>query len=140
MSDENERLPLLDPVAFVLALVLSPILIAVLFFWLALVPVAALFFGAIPYLVFGTPVLLWMVTHVRVSFDTFALGGLFAQALFVLSLAIWHGADPYPQPLGLTFLALWGIPFSAVWCGNFALLYRRFHKPFVFTPASERNA
>ncbi len=57
MTSNKEILPTPDPVAFAGAL-LAPLLVALLFFWAALIPV---FFGAVPNLVFGTPVLLWMV-------------------------------------------------------------------------------
>jgi len=48
----------IDPVAFFLALICAPLLVALMFCWMIGIPVFALFFGGVPYLIFGTPVLL----------------------------------------------------------------------------------
>ena len=119
MSVRSETPPALAPIAFVFALILAPIVVAVLFFWLFLIPVFAVYFGAIPYLLFGTPVLLWMVTHTRITFWNCALGGLLAQMMFAWSIS----ADFTPSRLlgePAEFFILWGIPFSVAWCGTFA--------------------
>lgn len=131
MTKTDEVLPALDVFAFVVALILAPIMVAALFFWVILVPVFALFFGAIPYLVFGSPVLLWIVTHTRVTFWGCALGGLLAQGLFVMSMVAGLATYLSIHDRDIEFLGLWGIPFSAVWCGSFALLYNSFHPATV---------
>jgi hypothetical protein len=128
MSDTTERLPILDPIAFAGALVLAPLLVAALFFWIILIPVAAVFFGGLPYLVFGGPVFLWMVTRYPPDFGTFAVGGLAAHALFVLSLALWQMSDDYQGNEILGFMALWGLPFCLGWGGAFSWLYAKFYR------------
>lgn len=140
MTKTDEVFPTLDPIAFFGALVLAPILIALNFFWLLLIPVFALFFGTIPYLVFGTPVLLWMVTRYPLRFRTYAVAGLLAQAIFVFCFSFWESTRPSHSPEMAQFLALWGIPFSAAWCGTFARLYARFYRPVSLNFSSERNA
>ena len=127
MTKTDETFPPLDLFAFVGALILAPIMVAALFFWVVFIPVFAVIFGAIPYLVFGGPVLLWIATHTRVTVWVCALGGLLAQGLFVLSMVAGLATYLSFSDQDIEFLALWGIPFSAVWCGTFALLYNSFH-------------
>ncbi len=126
MTKTEEVRPSFHPIAFVFSL----IMVAALFFWVAFIPVFAVILGAIPYLIFGGPVLLWIVTHSRVTFWGCALGGLLAQTLFAISgalgLATGLTKGLIPNENALQFLALWGIPFSAAWCGTFALLYNSF--------------
>ncbi|CAN1545389.1 hypothetical protein MCELHM10_01940 [Paracoccaceae bacterium] len=130
MPKTKEVHPAFHPIAFVFSLILAPIMVAALFFWVAFIPVFAVMLGAIPYLVFGTPVMLWIATQSRATFWGCALGGLLAQALFVISAAIGLktgvATSLLPNWNGLQFLALWGIPFSAAWCGAFAVLYNSF--------------
>ncbi|NHX28303.1 hypothetical protein HA397_30675, partial [Escherichia coli] len=55
------RAPALHPVnatSFALAIVLAPIWVAILFFWVLLIPVFAVSFGALPYLLTAPPILL----------------------------------------------------------------------------------
>ncbi|MCV2883015.1 hypothetical protein [Actibacterium sp. XHP0104] len=42
-----------------MAIVLAPIWVAILFFWVLLIPVFAVPFGALPYLLTAPPILLW---------------------------------------------------------------------------------
>jgi hypothetical protein len=145
MTERNENRPTLDPIAFVGALILAPFVIAGMFFWLLLIPVVALLLGAVPYLVFGSPVLLWMVTRYPLKKKTFAVGGLLAHFLFVICAALWQQVGDKGSPEMLAIFALWGVPFAAAWCAAFAGLYRRFyrdlaHFPGQFGPHAERNA
>ncbi len=128
MSDTTERLPILDPIAYVGALILAPLLVAVLFFWIILIPVVAVFFGGLPYLIFGGPVFLWMVTRYPPDFGTFAIGGLLAHSLFVLTFALWQIADGNHASEAVGFMALWGVPFSLGWGGAFSWLYAKFYR------------
>jgi hypothetical protein len=128
MTAESEIHPLLDPIAFAGALVLAPLAFATVTFWMALVPIFAIYFGAVPYLVFGGPVFLWMVTRFPPHVGTFAIAGLLAHALFVLCLALWQMADDDRLDHFLKFMALWGIPFSLGWGGTFAWMYRAFYR------------
>ena len=128
MTAELETRPLLDPVAFVGALLLAPLMVAALFFWVILIPVAAVILGGLPYLIFGGPVFLWMVTRYPPDFGTFAIGGLAAHLLFVLCFALWGFADTGRDDDMLGFLALWGVPFSLGWGGTFGWLYASFYR------------
>lgn len=131
MTATTEARPLLDPIAFAAALVLAPVAVTALTCWLLLVPVFALYFGALPYLAFGTPVFLWMVTRFPVRFGTFALSGLLAHAVFVGCFALWAAANPGRDADMLGFYALWGIPFAMVWGGAFAAIYQFYYRPLV---------
>jgi hypothetical protein len=128
MTASIETHPLLDPIAFAGALVLAPLAFAAMTFWFLFIPVVAIFFGAVPYLVFGTPVFLWMVTRYPTDFGTLAIGGLLSHALFILCFALWQNAQP-ASPRGLlAIMALWGIPFAAGWGGSFAWMYQAFYR------------
>lgn len=134
MSARIEFFDTLDPVAFALALILAPIFTGVLFFWALLIPVFAVAFGAVPYLIFGTPVLLWMVSRYPPEAKTFAVGGLLALAFFALCILVLSelNAPLLPREPGfIAFLICWGIPFSMGWFAAFAILYRRFYRPLV---------
>lgn len=130
MSDTQETLPILDPIAFAVALILAPITVTALTCWLW-IPIFALFYGALPYLAFGGPVFMWMVTRFPTRFVTFALGGLLGHALFVGCFALWAAANPGRDADMLGFYALWGIPFAMLWGGAFALFYRGFYRPLI---------
>lgn len=134
MTDHRELRPILDPIAFTVSLILAPATIALIFCW-TLVAIPAVMFGMIPYLVFGTPVLLFMVGRYPVTFFRFALGGLCAQGLFAVFLfaGVFFGPEKGRGVLGInshvtTFMALWGLPFAALWCGAFTWLYRKFYR------------
>lgn len=149
MTGHNEPALMLDPVSFVVALICGPIvgsaavaLILVPVFGVAEAPFVGLFIpavavvvGAIPYLVFGTPVFLSMVKREPPAVGTYALGGVIAEILFglcltfaVMLLALFDvklGSFDL-EPGGLFGVWLWGIPFSAIWGGAFGGLYRFF--------------
>ena len=128
MSANTEARPLLDPIAFAGALVLAPLAFAAMTFWVLFIPVAAIYFGAIPYLVFGGPVFLWMVTRYQPDFGTFAIGGLLAHSLFVISFALWSGVQTAIHQDTIAFMGLWGIPFCLGWGGTFGWMYRAFYR------------
>ena len=48
---------LIDPTAFFAALILAPLLVALLGFWIVLIPVVAVILGGLPYLLVGGPLL-----------------------------------------------------------------------------------
>jgi hypothetical protein len=131
MTAKPDILPTLDPVAFVLALVLAPLVVALLFCWALLIPVLAVIFGGVPYLVFGTPVLLWLATRVPLHAGRLALVGMGVQGLFLVCLAVW-GRLAHPEAEGLVvFYGLFGLPMAALWFAAFAVLYRRFWRPVL---------
>ncbi len=131
MTARADTLPTLDPVAFALALVLAPLLVALVFFWALLIPVLAVIFGAVPYLVFGTPVLLWMVTRYPPKAGPFAMGGLLAQVLFVIGLQTWGVLVDSNAPDLVLFFLIFGTAMAPLWFVAFALLYRRFWRPVL---------
>jgi hypothetical protein len=131
MTDKTKVLETLDPKAFVLALIGAPILVALLGFWLFLIPVFAMVLGGPVYLVFGTPVLLWMVTRFPLDIPDYALAGLLLQFVVLLSLsAILALITLRESDEVLIFMgAMIGLIFAPLWTGTFALLYRRWHRP-----------
>jgi hypothetical protein len=142
MTDDKEVNTVFDMLSFVLALICGPIvgsaavaLILVPLFGVAGEPVVGLFIpfvavvvGALPYLVFGTPVFLSMVKREPPDVLTYALGGVIADVLFGLCtiFAVMLLAFFDIVPGGLFFIWLFGIPFSAAWGGAFGGLYRFF--------------
>jgi hypothetical protein len=124
MSETAEILPL-DPVAFVAALILAPILFTVLTFWVLLIPVFALFFGAVPYLVIGTPVILTLLLRYPCTKGVAAsVGFLCAAILLLITLLTAHTQFVPPDA---PFLAAWGLIFAPLWAATFASLYNRFY-------------
>ena len=125
MTVSFERYPLLDPVAFSLALFLAPLLVALLFFWVALIPVFAVPFGMPVYLIFATPMLLVLVTRIPVTPWHFGLCGFALE----LALMLFHAATEHLilYDRGLDVLLLWGLPIAPLWTATFARLYRYFY-------------
>jgi hypothetical protein len=114
-------------VAFTRAL--APLVVALLFFWALMIPVFAVIFGAVPYLVFGTPIQMWTVTRFPIKDFVFAIGGAAAQFLFACSLRVLANLRPDLRVGDAGFMAIWGIPFAIGWFIAFAHLYRRFYRP-----------
>lgn len=120
--------PVLDLKAFASALLLAPILFTLLTFWVLLIPVSALISGALPYLLFATPIFLYLAARHPIRASTFALGGLLAHAVFVILLALLGLGEPLEPRLNLAVVALGGIPFAAGWGATFACCYRAFYR------------
>ncbi|WP_435259956.1 hypothetical protein ACSBLW_09455 [Thioclava sp. FR2] len=125
MTVSTVRYHLLDPVAFSLALVLAPLLVAVVFFWVILIPVFAVPFGMPVYLIFGTPMLLILVTRIPVTPWHFGLCGFALELALVLFHAATEHLIDYDYDLGV--LLLWGLPIAPLWTATFARLYRYFY-------------
>ncbi|MEM6312046.1 MAG: hypothetical protein AAF754_18625, partial [Pseudomonadota bacterium] len=79
-TKEKKRQPRysVNPTAFVVALVTAPLLITVPLIWTFIVPMA-LYFGFVPYLVVGTPILLWAVGRIKPAFGTYARLGFWGN-------------------------------------------------------------
>jgi len=62
MTDKARR-PLhdIDAAVFAIALIAAPFLVALLFFWVYFIPVFAILFGGLPWLLCGGPVLWWTI-------------------------------------------------------------------------------
>jgi hypothetical protein len=126
MSETTETPPL-DPVAFVAALILAPLLFTLLTFWVVLIPVAALFIGGLPYLILGTPVLLMMLLQGPCTMGRMALAGMFTIAItFALAVMgnIALGSKDLSEVIGL---GLCSMIFAPLWAATFAKLYNRFY-------------
>lgn len=114
----------IDPVAFAIALIGAPLLVALLFFWILLIPVFALLFGGIPYLVLGTPVLLIYLHYSHGSpqgaAGLAALTACIAGVLYTLWLA--QKGDHMLQT-GIVMLVLTCCLHGAAWGWTFGLIY-----------------
>lgn len=114
-------------VAYVLALLGAPLLVAALGFWMLLIPVFALYFGGLPYLVLAAPGFWLALRKYPPKMATFATIGFalnFLSPLFHYAMFTYHGWT-YEMD---AFQVLWiyGAIFSALWGAVFALLYRLF--------------
>lgn len=125
---ECTEIPPLDPVAFVAALFLAPLLFTLVTFWVVLIPVGALIIGGLPYLILGTPVLLAMLLYGPCTSDRMAKAALITVAIpFTPALL----ATLFVGGAGL--LAVFGtglacMIFAAGWATTFAGLYNRFYR------------
>jgi hypothetical protein len=126
-ENPDQRL-ILDRKAFGSALLLAPILFTLLTFWMLLIPFIALTIGALPYLLFATPIFLYLSSHYPIRASTFAIGGLLAHAAFVTLLALLVSIRPDDPPSVLAVVAFGGIPFAAGWGAMFAWCYRAFYR------------
>ena len=117
-----------NPTAFFAALLLAPIVVTLLTFW-TVIGLFALFLGAAPYLVIGTPVLIWAVGRIKPQFDDYALLALLvnigAGLLCLALLAPVHGFASAFSLVGFFFG--FGLIFAPLYGGTFGALYPRFH-------------
>ena len=109
-----------NPTAFFFALICAPLLVTALSFW-TLIGLFALPFGIVPYLVIGTPILLWAAGHVRPNFRDYAKLGLAGN--FIMGLGGLVIADP--DTIALLFV--FGLIFAPLYTGAFGSLYASFH-------------
>lgn len=117
----RERIPI-DGGAFIAALLTAPLLATLVLCW-AIIPIIALVFGALPYLIIGTPTLLWMVQRWPPTFFRYALAGVLGNTLWLL----WGWLHDWRFMRGWDELLEIGITssfFAALWAGLFAVLYR----------------
>ena len=117
-----------NPIAFVGALILAPIWVTLLSFW-TLIGLFALPFGAIPYLVIGTPILLWAVGRIKPSFKNYAQLGLLGDVVLLVAIALFFGLQGEADTgLGYAyFLGGFGLIFAPLYAGAFGWLYSVFH-------------
>ncbi|WP_341368170.1 hypothetical protein [Yoonia sp. BS5-3] len=110
-----------NPTAFVLALVCAPLFITLMSFW-TVIGLFALPFGVLPYLIIGTPILLWAVGRIKPRFGAYALLG-FAGNL-ILGVFMLISATDF-EVIRLFFL--FGAVFAPLYAGAFGHLYAGFH-------------
>lgn len=120
-----------DPVAFFKALFLAPLIVAGAGFWALFIPVGALFFGYVPYLVFGTPILL-IYLHYRsgdpadiAMLAVACVGALALVALALPFLATVFWGQPLRHIDGLPIFAILSIGHAFIWGAVFGKLYNR---------------
>ena len=128
------------PLAFVLALVLAPLVLAAPAFgliWLfhqigfeaqglivvLVIPVAAVLFGAIPYLLFGTPAFLLAVRKDFSAATAAFLANLAAAPFFFLVFLARQGAEDAWAVVGM--MLFFGSIAAPIWGGFFGWLYPR---------------
>ncbi len=122
---------IIDPFAFVLALLGAPCLIAILGFWAFFIPVLGVLFGGPLYLALGTPALLWFLPRygphavqimALACFANVALCFLIGSAVVLFPNSKTDLADLVPVYL------LFGTPLAAFWGLAFAWLYPKFER------------
>lgn len=124
---------LIDPLAFVVALVGAPLAIGLVGAPLLLIPVFAVVFGGLPYLILGTPTLLWAFTRWGPRANISAALGFAGVALPLLGMYLVTLAltEPNYDLEGAIELGLFGLFFGPVWAGTCASFYHRLErKPY----------
>ncbi|KIC47939.1 hypothetical protein [Tateyamaria sp. ANG-S1] len=116
----------IDPVAFAIALLGAPVLIALVGFWALMIPVFAIFFGGPIYVVAGTPVLL-IYLHYRPG-DPMEIAGLaFLTDMALIALLAIHGAIIGSYDVFKELSAFAGISavMAPLWGAAFGWIYNR---------------
>ncbi len=116
----------IDPVAFVLAMIGGPLMFTLASFWLLLIPVGALIFGTLPYLVLGTPVLLIYLS--RHPAKPWQLAILALLTLFCLSIGLSVGAmiNRNNTTVDIALITLiFGSLFAPSWAACTGLIYNK---------------
>ena len=129
---------LVDPVAFTLALVLSPLIVGVLGAPVLLIPTFAVVFGGPAYLLIGTPLMWAALRRGKTDPDYFFGLGLKTIAacatpivLFAVSQMILNGQIREFGALitWFAFVTAISAAMAGVWGAMFATLYRRLRNP-----------
>ena len=123
---------LLDPVAFFLALIGAPLVVAALGFWALLIPVFAVIYGGPYYLIIGAPLLLWFVPRNGVQPRQIAILAFVANGVATLAAILALGLTEWQHiPLGVVlWFGTFGSIFALLWGRMFAHLYLRFESKF----------
>ena len=118
-----------DPIAFVVALVSAPFLVAGAGFWLLFIPVVAAIAGLPAYLICGTPVLLWMVGRFEPRFASFAVAGFLTDLAACLMCLAAEKQGLIAGYQGYSVILGFGLIFAPAWTGTFAVAYRLLYRP-----------
>ena len=127
----------IDPVAFFIALIGAPLLATLMWFWVLLIPVAALLIGGPIYLALGTPLLM-----IYLQRHPCTVGGIvFLAVCGVLALLPlgWLVALSTGQSEALyiaLFFCGFGLIFGPLWATHFAFLYRKMARDPLALPGS----
>ncbi|MEO0774392.1 MAG: hypothetical protein AAFZ04_14580 [Pseudomonadota bacterium] len=125
---------LIDPRAFILALVSAPLIIGLLFFWL-LVPAVAVVMGGPFYLLTATPVMLWWLGRHQPNFLTAAILGFLSNLAVVGVIYLLHLTEVdrgYHDVARIYFI--FGSVMAPIWAGTFALLYQSWRRDAFAQP------
>lgn len=116
----------IDPVAFATALILAPLVVALLGFWALLIPVFALFFGGPAYLILGTPILL-IYLHYHQGSPSGAALLAFGTVVFGLCSLLAAGAltGNSREVESIANLGAFGLIMAPLWGAAFGRLYNR---------------
>ena len=117
-----------NPTAFFCALIGAPLVVTALSFW-TVIGLFALPFGIIPYLVIGTPTLLWAVGRLKPRFSDYALLGFSANLTVGLFLFMFLNAHPrfHTEAQTVGFIMGFGLIFAPLYAGAFGSLYASLH-------------
>ncbi len=116
----------IDPLAFFFALVSAPIVVALLFFWVVAIPIFALAIGGLPYLIFGTPVLLIYLHYRHGSPEGAAMcATLTVVAGIILAFAATAIYDERHRLEGIAVFGGFALIHAAAWGFAFGKLYNR---------------
>ncbi len=132
---DPSRRYLIDPVAFFVALIGGPILFTIATCWLLFIPLGALIFGGLPYLLIGTPVLLVHLSRNPArprDIAGVALAVCTVLCLIALALAALSGVEG--AALFVLFVFVCAAIFAPSWGACFAVLYRRMARDFFTRP------
>lgn len=122
---ETTEIPLLDPVAFFIALIAGPIVFTLLTFWIFYIPAIALVVGGVPYLVIGTPLLLYMALTGPVSGERAAMwAGLTNAALTAVGVVCALIFGTPGDAGGIAVFGVFCIGFGMAWAAAFGIMYR----------------
>lgn len=127
---EHTEIPPLDPVAFVAALIMAPLLVTMATFWVLYIPVVALVLGGPVYLIVGTPVLLTLAFKAPLTPAVCTKAALGSVAVLT-ALAMTAGLILENQAVGygpLLIFAGFSALFAAIWAATFASLYTCFSR------------
>lgn len=126
---------IIDPVAFFVALIGAPLLFTLATFWVLFIPVGALYVGSLPYLVIGTPVLLYHLS--RNPARPGDLASLSIAVCLVLGLAFIALAAVFGHSESATvafYITLCAIIFAPCWAATFGWLYTKLARDFYTQP------
>lgn len=130
-----QPLYIVDPVAFVIALVFGPILFTILTSWALFIPIFALVFGGPIYLLVGTPVMLVYLRRNRALPGKLALLALYAVlGLFAATAVAGLIAPRSINTDKIIPFLLPGLIFGPAWAVSFTLLYNRLRRAFYAQP------
>jgi hypothetical protein len=126
---------IIDPVAFFIALIGGPLVFTLATFWILFIPVFALVYGVVPYLVLGIPVLLFYLS--RNPARPSSLAGIGLLTLFSAAALLALGAVLTNNQNGLGFIAFYvgfGIFFAPAWAASFGWVYGKLCRDFYAHP------